>query len=133
MNDNWKQDFVDPLRNVKKSDKAHGKAFLDNFKYHLQLLNQKKSTYVAPPDDEQLYWQLKLFKQKMKRDTSKMNELQKLIYKSNNEGLTIDEKCRLNAIKLQNQIPKEPKCTCHSKGEDCKLHVIWGMNAYVSD
>lgn len=128
MNNDLKCDFIDTLRNVKKSDKAYAKAFIDDVKDILALRKQEKAPKTPPISEESLQWGLKLLKRKMNMDTSHMSEYQRLLHKANGEGLTYDEKSRFKAVQREQQIPDEPRCRCYSKGEDCKLHMIWGMN-----
>ena len=128
MNDLLKCDFVDPLRNVKKSSKIFGRDCLWQIKEHLELCKEQVHPKVAPISEESLQWDLKLLKRKMNMDTSHMTEFQRLLHKASSEGLTYDEKVRFYRVKREQQIPDEPRCTCHSKGEGCKLHMVWGMN-----
>ena len=49
-----------------------------------------------------------------------MNELHQLLNKAQDEGLTFEEKRRVEELKQ----PYQPKCRCDTLGEGCKLHGI---------
>jgi hypothetical protein len=125
MNDLLKCDFIDPLRNVKKSLKPFGRDCIWQIKEHLELKKDESHPKTAPITDEALEWHLKLFKHKMNMDTSYMNEYQRLLHKANNKGLTYEEKARFATIKQEQQIREQPKCTCYSRGQDCKCHIFY--------
>ncbi len=53
-----------------------------------------------------------------------MNTLNQLSNKLQTEGLTIDEKLKLNALVEESGLKQYARCKCATLGGECKLHGI---------